>query len=170
MLKDSWKSFSRYVLTPGSKSVLTHSAQSIRATFSSQSFSAFTEKFKYNVISSSLLSSSLTTTHTSRHTPNDIPGNLRTESRGHSRSSSVSSAETNQQHLKSPHSLVSESQYYIFSVAIALLTISFGAGYYCSSVSIGAILLYIFKNSSPSTFMTPVSAHSDLIALADLAF
>ncbi|KAJ8096396.1 hypothetical protein PM082_011558 [Marasmius tenuissimus] len=148
--------------------------ESIRTAFSSQSFSAFTEKFKYNVISSSLLSSSLTTTHTSRHTPDHIPGNLSTESRGHSRSSSVTSTETNQQqhqqqHLKSSHSLVSESQYLIFSVATALLTVLFGAGYYCSSVSIGAILLYIFKNSSSSTFMTPtLDTLNDLIVAGNV--
>ncbi|KAK1224280.1 hypothetical protein PQX77_012819 [Marasmius sp. AFHP31] len=153
--------------------------ESMRTAFSSQSFSAFTEKFKYNVISSSLLSSSLTTTtttsHASRPTPDHIiPGNL--SSRGHSRSSSAStsaSTETNnqeqQQHLKPTHSLISSSQYLIFSVATALLTILFGAGYYCSSVSIGAVLLYIFKNSSASTFMTPtLDTLNDLIVAGNV--
>ncbi|KAF9257586.1 hypothetical protein L218DRAFT_981968 [Marasmius fiardii PR-910] len=87
--------------------------------FASQSFNAFVERFKYNVISSSLLSSTLTTSH------------------GHSRSSSI---ETNQQ--QHSHSLT--SQYSTFSLAIALLIILIGTGYYLSSLSLGAFLLYIF--------------------------
>ncbi|KAL0575442.1 hypothetical protein V5O48_006533 [Marasmius crinis-equi] len=141
--------------------------ESVTAAFSSQSFSAFTEKFKYSVISSSLLSSSLTTTpHTRRTTPNDIPGNL--HSRAHSRNSSVSSTSSNPQ-IHPSHSFISESQYVTFSLAIAFLTILFGAGYYCTSVSLAAILLYIFKNNSSSTFMTPtLDTLNDLIVAGNV--
>ncbi|KAG7094384.1 hypothetical protein E1B28_007984 [Marasmius oreades] len=146
--------------------LLYDSFESVTSAFASQSFSAFVERFKYNVISSSLLSTTLTTPYTPRATSHGIPGNLHTH--GHSRSSST---ETNQQtqDTQPSHSLISDSHYFIFSLAISLLIILFGAGYYLSSLSLGAFLLYISTTDTTSTVTTPsLDTLNDLISAGNV--
>ncbi|ESK87444.1 hypothetical protein Moror_11619 [Moniliophthora roreri MCA 2997] len=140
--------------------------ESLISCFSSQSSTALVERFKYSVISSSLLSTSLNPTQTHRRYSSDIPGNL------HSRSSSVDHTETNT-HLStsiSTHSLESPFQYFISSLALALVTISFRAGYYGISALICALLLYILMTDSPTKHaMTPsLNALSDLISAGNV--
>ncbi|KAE9405441.1 hypothetical protein BT96DRAFT_963912 [Gymnopus androsaceus JB14] len=131
-------------------------AQVVRSMVLTQSSSAFVERFKYSVISSSLLSSSLVQPNNLR--PPRLPGH-------HSRNSSLDTPETSHQPI---HSLPSDSSHYIFFLALALVTVLFGAGYYFTSaliLGISASLLYIWNPESSKYDMTPyLDTLNDLIA------
>lgn len=115
-----------------------------------ESSSAFVERFKYSVISSPLLSPSLLQPHIAR-LPR-LPGH-------HSRDSSLGSSEISHRPI---HSLPQDHQYYTFFLALALVTVLFGAGYYFASLvlfGISTLLLYICNPESSSKYdMTPVRA------------
>ncbi|KAF9068434.1 hypothetical protein BDP27DRAFT_1327344 [Rhodocollybia butyracea] len=133
--------------------------QTIRSMISKQASSAFVERFKYNVISSSLLSSSILQPHNTQ-LPR-LPGH-------HSRNSSLEPSET----LQPIHSLSTDTQYYTFFLALALITILFGAGYYFASLllfGISASLLYIWDPESSKHDMTPyLDTLDDLIAAGNV--
>ncbi|KAJ3918712.1 hypothetical protein F5877DRAFT_41976 [Lentinula edodes] len=127
----------------------------------SQSSSAFVERFKYSVISSPLLSPSLLQPHIAR-LPR-LPGH-------HSRDSSLGSSEISHRPI---HSLPQDHQYYTFFLALALVTVLFGAGYYFASLvlfGISTLLLYICNPESSSKYdMTPyLDTLNDLIAAGNV--
>ncbi|KAJ3774494.1 hypothetical protein FB446DRAFT_728663 [Lentinula raphanica] len=135
--------------------------QTMRSMIFDQSSSAFVERFKYSVISSPLLSPSLIQPHVPRSSR--LPGH-------HSRDSSLGSSEfSHQPH----HSLPQDSQYYIFFLALALVTVLFGAGYYPASLVLfgsSVALIYVLNSESSSKYdMTPyLDTLNDLIAAGDV--
>ncbi|KAJ3983266.1 hypothetical protein F5890DRAFT_1524233 [Lentinula detonsa] len=136
-------------------------AQTIRSMISKQSSSAFVERFKYSVISSPLLSPSLLQPH--NHRPPRLPGH-------HSRDSSPNPSDFSQQPT---HSLPQDPQYYTFFLALALVTVLFGAGYYFTSLALFGIsvaLLHIWNSESSSKYdMAPyLGALNDLIAAGNV--
>ncbi|GAW07170.1 hypothetical protein LENED_009144 [Lentinula edodes] len=136
-------------------------AQTIRAMIFTESSSAFVERFKYSVISSPLLSPSLLQPHIAR-LPR-LPGH-------HSRDSSLGSSEISHRPI---HSLPQDHQYYTFFLALALVTVLFGAGYYFASLvlfGISTLLLYICNPESSSKYdMTPyLDTLNDLIAAGNV--
>ncbi|KAJ4489092.1 hypothetical protein C8R41DRAFT_835869 [Lentinula lateritia] len=136
-------------------------AQTIRAMIFTESSSAFVERFKYSVISSPLLSPSLLQPHIPR-LPR-LPGH-------HSRDSSLGSPEISHRPI---HSLPQDHQYYTFFLALALVTVLFGAGYYFASLvlfGISTLLLYIWNPESSSKYdMTPyLDTLNDLIAAGNV--
>ncbi|KAJ4000354.1 hypothetical protein F5050DRAFT_1731824 [Lentinula boryana] len=141
--------------------VLKDIAQTIRSVISNQSSSAFVERFKYSVISSPLLSPSLLQPY--NHRPPRLPGH-------HSRDSSPNPSDFSQQPT---HSLPQDPQYYTFFLALALVTVLFGAGYYFTSLALSGIsvaLLHIWNFESFSKYdMTPyLGALNDLIAAGNV--
>jgi hypothetical protein len=139
-------------------------ARLVQAVFSMTSInfkypSAFVERFKYSVISSSLLSTSLTPPHTnwrehSPHPPGKLPSN-------HSRQSSFDRSSDSSSHAHQPvHSLSSDTPYYLFFFALSIITVFFGAGYYFLSVALfaaSAFLFYIYNQDTASKHdMAPV--------------
>ncbi|KAJ3784917.1 hypothetical protein GGU11DRAFT_800136 [Lentinula aff. detonsa] len=136
-------------------------AQTLRSIISNQSSSAFVERFKYSVISSPLLSPSLLQPH--NHRPPRLPGH-------HSRDSSPTPSDFSQQPT---HSLPQDPQYYTFFLALALVTVLLGAGYYFTSLALFGIsvaLLHIWNFESSSKYdMTPyLGALNDLIAAGNV--
>ncbi|KAJ3863288.1 hypothetical protein EV359DRAFT_82519 [Lentinula novae-zelandiae] len=122
---------------------------------------SFVERFKYSVISSPLLSPSLLQPHIPR-LPR-LPGH-------HSRDSSLGSPEISHRPI---HSLPQDHQYYTFFLALALVTVLFGAGYYFASLvllGISTLLLYIWNPESSSKYdMTPyLDTLNDLIAAGNV--
>ncbi|KAK7023503.1 hypothetical protein VNI00_016721 [Paramarasmius palmivorus] len=150
-------------MTPG---LLNDLYESLNSAFAPQTSTALVERFKYSVISSSLLSTSLSTTQTHRRYSSDIPGDI------HSRSSSIDRTEANQpQQPTLTHSLGnSEPHYLISALALALVTVVFSAGYYGFSALIGVSYLYIFMQDSTSKHaMTPsLNALDDLISAGNV--
>ncbi|THU94925.1 hypothetical protein K435DRAFT_724126 [Dendrothele bispora CBS 962.96] len=135
--------------------------------------SAFVERFKYSVISSSLLSSSLAPPHTHNlraYSPQP-PGKLPSS---HSRDSSVDQSSQSDSHSLQPvHSLSSETPYYLFFLALSIVTVFFGAGHYFFSVTLfvaSAFLLYIYNlDVSSKQDMTPsLDTLNDLISAGDV--
>ncbi|KAK7445121.1 hypothetical protein VKT23_014989 [Stygiomarasmius scandens] len=155
----------------------------IMTLLSMNSSTAFVERFKYAVISSSLLSSSLAPpkqlgTHRNlrEHSPHP-PGKL-PSSNQHSRESSLASSASSSspQHQHEPvHSLLfsSEQPYQLFFLALAFVTVFFGAGYYFLSMSLfaaSAFLLYIYNMDLASRHdMTPsLDTLNELISAGDV--
>ncbi|KAF5386411.1 hypothetical protein D9757_006676 [Collybiopsis confluens] len=102
----------------------TNLIQAVRSMAMAQSSSgAFVERFKYSVISSSLLASSLVQPHAAQMPR--IPGH-------HSRTPSFEFRET--RHQQPIHSLTHDSQYHTFLLALAFAALLFGTGYYLTSV------------------------------------
>ncbi|KAF5338050.1 hypothetical protein D9758_014257 [Tetrapyrgos nigripes] len=134
--------------------------------------SAFVERFKYSVISSSLLSTSLTAPHTNwrGHSPHP-PGKLPSD---HSRQSSVDRSSESSFHAQQPvHSLSSDTPYYLFFLALSIVTVFFGAGYYILSIALfaaSAFLLYIYNQDFASKHdMAPsLDTLNDLISAGDV--
>ncbi|KIK57020.1 hypothetical protein GYMLUDRAFT_87054 [Collybiopsis luxurians FD-317 M1] len=135
--------------------------QAIQSMVTTQSSEAFVERFKYSVISSSLLSSSLVQPHSS-HVPR-LPGH-------HSRNSSIEPSESHSQPF---HSLPHDSQYYTLLLALAFAALLFGTGYYFTSALVFGIstsLMYFCNPESPSKYdMTPyLDTLNDLIAAGNV--
>jgi hypothetical protein len=84
----------------------------------------FAERFKYDVISSSLLATSLPTPHSLRKPRRTVPGNLSVEQ------SRASSVEPNDGPHYSPLSFPTDSHYWISSIAFVLFMLLFKARYY----------------------------------------
>ncbi|KAJ4474927.1 hypothetical protein J3R30DRAFT_3706717 [Lentinula aciculospora] len=136
-------------------------AQTLCSLTSPHSTSAFVERFKYNVISSPLLSPSLLQPHVPRS--HRLPGH-------HSRDSSLGPSDISNQPT---HSLPQDPQYYTFFLTLALVTVLFGAGFYFTSLllfGISASLLYIWNPESSSKYdMTPyLDTLNDLIAAGNV--
>lgn len=120
--------------------------------------SPFVERFKYDVISSSLLALSLPSSHT--RTPRSaLPGQLE-----HSRTSSV---ETQQDTLTHLPVAAPESSYIIPSLALLMAAVLSHARYFLLALISFAITVYTFKaaNDVPRHDMSPsLESLNDLIA------
>jgi hypothetical protein len=126
------------------------------AAHSSTQRSIFSERFKYDVITSSLLSNSLSSSHSLPHRPASPspPGKL---SVGHSRESSVEGAA----HLILEPMHISEIIYsWPETVGFALAGALFGTGYYAfAALTLGGLTYYMQTSPSKTTrsHMSPVS-------------
>ncbi|KAF9479553.1 hypothetical protein BDN70DRAFT_878612 [Pholiota conissans] len=142
--------------------------QSVAALFKSQnSSSSFVERFKYNVISSSLLELTLPTLRSERiYRRISIPGNL-----GHSRASSM---ELDRPVSPTSASLSSEPSYSPISLAALLTAIFLSTGYpslaFISMIA-ALFLLYIVistTDTSKHDMTSSLNALDDLVAANDL--
>lgn len=134
--------------------------QSILSRFISSS-RPFVERFKYDIISSSLLSTSLSNSRPARHISKSIPGGTL-----HSRTSSVDHSAT----LSSSHPTTSPPEYWLPSVALAMVVIFSSAGhYFLALLSAGVMFLtvYVQKFDAGNDVSPLLDTLKDLISAND---
>ncbi|KAK0501761.1 hypothetical protein EDD18DRAFT_1144248 [Armillaria luteobubalina] len=133
--------------------------QSILSQFTSTS-RPFVERFKYDIISSSLLSTSLSNSRLARPTSGSIPGGTL-----HSRTSSVD-------HSSSPSSAPtpSSTEHWPPSTALAMVVIFFSAGYYFLALLSAAVIfltVYIQTFDGKGAVSPVMDTLNDLISAND---
>ncbi|KAJ8517492.1 hypothetical protein ONZ45_g5358 [Pleurotus djamor] len=138
----------------------------------SQQPNPFVERFKYDVISSSLLSSSLSAAHGSRRPLSPaIPGHLRHRSRTPSRESNTAPRKDVPWPSNNSNSPIMEALSRQSSSVLAVAALAFGSGYYVIALIVVAAMTWIQMNidGTVKPDMTPtVQSLENLISASNI--